>query len=285
MNVYLQIVAFCWVTATREVLCSHNDVEFLGPDGFYYYLIEQDVSWYNAERICGDENARLAVFHSDAAWLQNKLPITNYELWVGAKKTFTSNGWKWIDGKSINSRYWRSGEPKPYLYDGCVKLQFRPNDGYLIATSCYDKKLPFICQRRVEVEDRNIGTAVYNAIGGAFIVLITVVYYCVKRRQRQLQMQRENSQNTGTVLQVHEEPAVPLGEAPPPMVYPSYPPPPPYVPPPPGYNEAVNQNVPIPYPITQTVQVNESSVLPPPLYPPPPLHQVNQGFPPQHVVK
>ncbi|XP_058863033.1 C-type lectin domain family 4 member M-like [Acipenser ruthenus] len=76
-----------------------------------YYFSKERADWHKAKESCNSKSASLAVISSDQEldYLKSRIGSTHY--WLGLSDSETEGSWKWLDGRTVETRFWNSGEP------------------------------------------------------------------------------------------------------------------------------------------------------------------------------
>lgn len=116
-----------------------------------YVCIEEEETWYNAQRYCW-------LFHTDLAPVSNTqdmkqlqhLAGRDRDVWIGLKRNFTDKEkWTWSGGGEVSTFFWAKGQPNNRQAEN-YGLLF--NNTWYDATS--DFHLPFLCYSAVVVRER-----------------------------------------------------------------------------------------------------------------------------------
>ncbi|XP_058864087.1 C-type lectin domain family 4 member G-like isoform X6 [Acipenser ruthenus] len=76
-----------------------------------YYFSKKRANWHKAKESCNSKNASLALISSaqELDYLKSRIGSTHY--WLGLSDSETEGSWKWLDGRTVETRFWNSGEP------------------------------------------------------------------------------------------------------------------------------------------------------------------------------
>jgi outer membrane biosynthesis protein TonB len=79
----------------------------------YYKVYYSDVTWAEAEQICGDLGGHLCTVTSagESRFVKDLLSENSRFLWLGATDADTDGQWAWITGERFSYTDWLSGEP------------------------------------------------------------------------------------------------------------------------------------------------------------------------------
>ncbi|XP_050977498.1 uncharacterized protein LOC127172293 [Labeo rohita] len=84
-----------------------------------YYISSEWKNWTESRRYCTERGADLIINNEDE---QNFIMKTvgNYEAWIDLTDTDVEGTWKWVDGSTMTSGFWKSGEPNGDRKENCV---------------------------------------------------------------------------------------------------------------------------------------------------------------------
>ncbi|KAG9259859.1 CD209 antigen-like protein D, partial [Astyanax mexicanus] len=88
-----------------------------------YYLSAETKTWSEARQHCKEKGADLVIINSEEE--QTFLDEKYGETWIGLTDQDIEGVWKWVDGSSLASGYWKSGEPNNYGDEDCVASGYK----------------------------------------------------------------------------------------------------------------------------------------------------------------
>lgn len=138
-----------------------NDHGWEEYNGTCYKYFSEELDWFNAERVCEEEDSQLvtvqdrrAQFYVNDVSLLNKKP-----LWLGLRYIKDEDSsddenyqWKWADGKSVTLHYWKEGRypaiDESVENDTCTYVDpFIKTVNIWMPGRCFESK-SFICQKK-----------------------------------------------------------------------------------------------------------------------------------------
>ncbi|XDV54157.1 hypothetical protein PO909_022512, partial [Leuciscus waleckii] len=101
------------LTEERDQL--RNDLQSCGGltnyKSSFYYMPNESKSWTESRRYCTERGADLIIINNreEQDFVKN---ITGSAIvWIGLTDSDVENTWKWVDGSTLTSGFWGSGEP------------------------------------------------------------------------------------------------------------------------------------------------------------------------------
>ncbi|KAJ8385770.1 hypothetical protein AAFF_G00182140 [Aldrovandia affinis] len=74
-----------------------------------YYISTKTSTWYESQHDCRYKGADLVIIES--AEEQEFLNTAGNDFWIGLSDAEKEGTWKWVDGRTLNTGFWRTGEP------------------------------------------------------------------------------------------------------------------------------------------------------------------------------
>uniref|UniRef100_A0A3B4C4T3 C-type lectin domain-containing protein n=1 Tax=Pygocentrus nattereri TaxID=42514 RepID=A0A3B4C4T3_PYGNA len=78
-----------------------------------YYMSTEKKSWTESRQDCKNKGADLVIINSREEQFVEMIR-KGQEAWIGLSDINQENGWKWVDGSTLNTRFWCSREPNNY---------------------------------------------------------------------------------------------------------------------------------------------------------------------------
>ncbi|XP_056124451.1 C-type lectin domain family 17, member A-like [Rhinichthys klamathensis goyatoka] len=79
-----------------------------------YFLSTEKKSWTESRRYCTERGADLIIINNREELGFVKKISANVKVWIGVTDGDVENTWKWVDGSTLNSGFWVSGEPNSF---------------------------------------------------------------------------------------------------------------------------------------------------------------------------
>ncbi|XP_073685356.1 uncharacterized protein [Garra rufa] len=109
----------------------------------YYFSLEKS-SWTESRRYCTEREADLIIINNrDEQDFVQKWSDNN-RAWIGLTDIDVEGRWKWVDGSTLTSGYWRLGEPNGRSGENCTLSHSSGWADY----PCNDKHR-WICERNI----------------------------------------------------------------------------------------------------------------------------------------
>ncbi|XP_050976874.1 CD209 antigen-like protein B [Labeo rohita] len=85
-----------------------------------YYTSYEWKSWNESRRYCTERGADLIIINNEdeQKFIMKEAGIS--ESWIGLTDTDVEGTWKWVDGSTLTSGFWKSGEPNGDRRENCV---------------------------------------------------------------------------------------------------------------------------------------------------------------------
>ncbi|XDV54192.1 hypothetical protein PO909_022541 [Leuciscus waleckii] len=86
----------------------------------YYFISSDKKSWTESRRDCRERGADLIIINNreEQDFVQKISAVTN--VWIGLTDSDVDNTWKWVDGNTLTSGFWVSGEPNGGQRENCA---------------------------------------------------------------------------------------------------------------------------------------------------------------------
>ncbi|XP_049328170.1 CD209 antigen-like protein C [Astyanax mexicanus] len=109
-----------------------------------YFISKGTNSWSQSREDCRERGSDLVIINSSDE--QRFIQALGMQVWIGLSEI--SSRWTWVDGSSLNSGYWRTGEPNEYR-SGEDCAESKPDDDFLNTWNderCH-VSLNWVCER------------------------------------------------------------------------------------------------------------------------------------------
>ncbi|XP_048011324.1 C-type lectin domain family 4 member M-like [Megalobrama amblycephala] len=105
-----------------------------------YYISSDTKNWAESREDCLNRGADLIIINNREEQESFK---TNAEFWIGLNDSDVEGTWKWVDGSTLTSGFWASGQPNMGKEENCAVLNPLGWYGY----PC-DNVFKWICERK-----------------------------------------------------------------------------------------------------------------------------------------
>ncbi|XP_047460691.1 C-type lectin domain family 4 member G-like isoform X2 [Mugil cephalus] len=126
--------------ATEGKLCP-EEWKRLGSSCYFKFTGEK--TWDESRTDCQSKGADLVTINNKEEQEFVRSLSMNEESWIGLQNTWTSQGWKWVDGSPLTVTFWASGEPQ-YNYAVCCNQQ-----GQWTSIYSSSNKKNWICEKHI----------------------------------------------------------------------------------------------------------------------------------------
>ncbi|XP_067290135.1 CD209 antigen-like protein E [Pseudorasbora parva] len=118
----------------------------------FYYKSNEMKSWTESRRYCTARRADLIIINNKEEQDFVKNISDGTSVWIGLTDRDVEGRWKWVDGSSLNSSFWASGEPNGGSSENCVLAVVHDRRwthllGW-IDDPC-DRAFQWICEKRI----------------------------------------------------------------------------------------------------------------------------------------
>ncbi|XP_073672044.1 C-type lectin domain family 4 member M-like isoform X2 [Paramisgurnus dabryanus] len=95
-------------------------------DGWIYfqsslYISSEKKNWTESRRYCRERGADLIIINNKEE--QNFISNMSGVVWIGLSDSDEEGKWKWVDNTTLNSGFWKAGEPSNLTTENCVVNQ------------------------------------------------------------------------------------------------------------------------------------------------------------------
>ncbi|KAL7841220.1 hypothetical protein SRHO_G00249110 [Serrasalmus rhombeus] len=124
-----------------------------------YYMSTEKKCWSESRQDCKNKGADLVIINSREEQEFVEMIRKGQEAWIGLSDMNKENGWKWVDGSTLNTRFWCSREPNNYQEnEDCVITGYVPQDGRPVLDilntwndiTC-SVQISWICEKKVSI--------------------------------------------------------------------------------------------------------------------------------------
>ncbi|XP_050977649.1 C-type lectin domain family 17, member A-like [Labeo rohita] len=116
-----------------------------------YYISPEWKNWTECKRYCTERGADLIIINNEDEHNFIMKTVGNYEAWIGLIDTDVEGTWKWVDGSTLTSGFWLSGEPNGDRGENCVVSYSSGWNDYPchLVLTCIYRLFPFVCEVHV----------------------------------------------------------------------------------------------------------------------------------------
>ncbi|XP_026112891.1 asialoglycoprotein receptor 1-like [Carassius auratus] len=113
-----------------------------------YFFSSEKKNWDESRRYCRERGTDLIIINNreEQDFVKN-ITGSSEHFWIGLTDIEVEGSWKWVDGSTLTSGFWASGDKQPDNYQGnedCANT--RSSEWY--DTSC-DGSVKWICEKRI----------------------------------------------------------------------------------------------------------------------------------------
>uniref|UniRef100_A0A8C6GWS5 C-type lectin domain family 4, member g n=1 Tax=Mus spicilegus TaxID=10103 RepID=A0A8C6GWS5_MUSSI len=129
--------------------CEQCPPSWLPFQGSCYYFSETQATWDTAQSYCGGQGAHLVIVRglNEQGFLSQHTRGRGY--WLGLRAVRHLNkiqGYRWVDGASLNFSHWNSGEPNDSRgHEDCIMML---HSGLWNDAPCTNERDGWICEKR-----------------------------------------------------------------------------------------------------------------------------------------
>ncbi|XP_051540911.1 CD209 antigen-like [Myxocyprinus asiaticus] len=102
-----------------------------------YYISSEMKSWSESRRYCTERGADLMIINNTGTnddiivLLLYNVSFQDFvinisggnQVWIGLTDSDEEGTWKWVNGSTLTSGFWRNGEPNGYVKENCALIQ------------------------------------------------------------------------------------------------------------------------------------------------------------------
>ncbi|KAK7125854.1 hypothetical protein R3I93_021278 [Phoxinus phoxinus] len=88
----------------------------------FYFISSEEKSWTESRRDCTERGADLIIINNRKEQEIVNMISSGPSVWIGLTDSDVENTWKWVDGSTLASGMWRSGEPNGKTSENCVLI-------------------------------------------------------------------------------------------------------------------------------------------------------------------
>uniref|UniRef100_A0A4W4G5Z7 C-type lectin domain-containing protein n=1 Tax=Electrophorus electricus TaxID=8005 RepID=A0A4W4G5Z7_ELEEL len=96
---------------TLMALTSNKPKEHDINNKYLYNISPEKKTWSESRQDCRDRGADLVIINSREEQEFISKVISRISIWIGLTDVEKQGTWKWVDGTTLTTGYWRSGEP------------------------------------------------------------------------------------------------------------------------------------------------------------------------------
>eukprot|EP00063_Salmo_salar_P090465 XP_014065300.1 PREDICTED: C-type lectin domain family 4 member E-like isoform X2 [Salmo salar] len=114
------------IQAKLYVIEQHCQEGWRYFDSSLYFLSSEKKTWKESRQDCLDRGADLVIINSKEE--QTFLFNLHLRAWIGLTDSVTEGTWKWVDGTSLTTGYWRGGQPDDNGQEDCAEIYYGQDD-------------------------------------------------------------------------------------------------------------------------------------------------------------
>ncbi|XP_070298271.1 CD209 antigen-like protein E [Salvelinus sp. IW2-2015] len=114
------------IQAKRFVIEQHCQEGWRYFDSSLYFLSTEKKTWEKSRQDCLERGAVLVIIKSR----EEQTFVFNLHLraWIGLTDSVTEGTWKWVDGTTLTTGYWGTGQPDDNGQEDCVEIYYGQDD-------------------------------------------------------------------------------------------------------------------------------------------------------------
>ncbi|XP_026106783.1 CD209 antigen-like protein C [Carassius auratus] len=139
------------LTEERDQLKSErNDLQKKFADGWrchqssLYFFSSETKNWDESRRYCRERGADLIIINNREEQDFVKNICGSEHFWIGLTDIEVEGRWKWVDGSTLTSGFWASGEPNNQGNEDCANT----HSSGCFDTPC-DNSVKWICEKSI----------------------------------------------------------------------------------------------------------------------------------------
>ncbi|XP_065139517.1 CD209 antigen-like protein C [Paramisgurnus dabryanus] len=104
----------------KKELRRHFNGGWIYYQSTLYYISSEKKSWDESRRYCRERGADLIIINNGEEHdFFQKMSGTEY-VWIGLSDSDEEGRWKWVDGSTLNSNFWHTGDPNGGRKENCA---------------------------------------------------------------------------------------------------------------------------------------------------------------------
>ncbi|XP_026107510.1 CD209 antigen-like protein E [Carassius auratus] len=110
-----------------------------------YFFSSEKKNWTESRRYCRERGADLIIINNrEEQDFVGNISVGSGHFWIGLTDVEEEDRWKWVDGSTLTSGFWKSGQPNNQGNEDCVNTH---SSGWF-DTEC-DSSLKWICEKSI----------------------------------------------------------------------------------------------------------------------------------------
>ncbi|XP_057177790.1 C-type lectin domain family 4 member M-like [Triplophysa rosa] len=110
----------------------------------FYFISSEKKSWSDSRSYCRERGADLTIINNKEEQEFAVKATGDYGVWIGLSDSDEEGRWTWVDGSTLTSGFWRSGEPNGDKSENCAVSYSSGGYDY----PC-DRPYKWICERNI----------------------------------------------------------------------------------------------------------------------------------------
>ncbi|XP_058240759.1 hepatic lectin-like [Hemibagrus wyckioides] len=131
----------------QKTLCDSYKWTCFSSSSSFYGMSNENKNWRESRKDCRDKGADLLIINSTEEQEFIVKQLGNFEAWIGLSDKDVEGEWKWVNNRTLTTKYWAEGEPNNDGEEDCAVI-------YASSKTVWNDRqcsvqLPWICEKPV----------------------------------------------------------------------------------------------------------------------------------------
>ncbi|KAI1887284.1 hypothetical protein AGOR_G00188650 [Albula goreensis] len=123
---------------------QNNTMDWIRFHCSCYYVSNEIKTWSESRQYCRARGADLVIINSK----EEQMFLSGFQnRWIGLTDDDEEGTWKWVDGTTLITGYWRSGQPDDWYNEDCAAIQKEMSDLYSWNDASCSVAIHWICEK------------------------------------------------------------------------------------------------------------------------------------------